>query len=99
MYGRAVALAALLTTTLADLVPRQWNGKKWSCKCYHGDDCWPAEAEWDALKEAVDGNLVVHVPPESVCHNTFEGPLGTLETYDAAACEEVTSTYTDEQWT
>lgn len=99
MLSRAFALAALLPLTLADLVDREWDGAQWSCKCYHGDDCWPSEAEWSELNDAVGGNLVVHVPPESVCHDTFEGPFGTQETYDEAACAEVTGTYTDEQWT
>lgn len=95
----AFALLSLLPAALAaDLVPREWEGEQWGCKCYHGDDCWPAEEKWSALNEAVGGNLVVHVPPEAACHDTFEGPLGTVETFDEAVCEEVNAAYTDEQW-
>ena len=99
MLSRALAAAALLAPGLAELVPREWDGAQWECKCYHGDDCWPTEEEWSSLNDAVGGNLKVHVPVEAVCHNTFEGPLGTLETYDEAACAEVESSYADEQWT
>ena len=94
----ALALLALLPAALADLVPREWDGEQWGCKCYHGDDCWPVEEQWSALNEAVGGNLVVHVPPEAACHDTFEGPLGTVDTFDEGACEEVNANYTDEQW-
>ena len=99
MLALPLALAALASTSLANLVPREWDGAQWDCKCYHGDDCWPSEDEWSSLNDAVDGNLVVHVPPESACHETFDGPLGTVETYDQAACAEINGTYTDEQWT
>lgn len=95
----ALALLSLFPAAFAaDLVPREWDGEQWGCKCYHDDDCWPAEEKWSALKEEVGGNLVVHVPPEAACHDTFEGPFGTVETFDEAVCEEVNATYTDEQW-
>jgi len=101
----ASALLALQTVTVqaakcpAGLVPRVWEGKQYGCKCYVGDDCWPKSKEWKTLNSTVDGNLVIHVPPEAACHNTFEGPLGTLETYDAERCAEVTANYAAEQWT
>ncbi|PKS07232.1 hypothetical protein jhhlp_005834 [Lomentospora prolificans] len=80
------------------LVPREWEGKQYGCKCYVGDDCWPKANEWKRLNSTVDGNLLVHVPPEAACHNTFDGPLGTLNTFDAAQCAEVTANYAAEQW-
>jgi hypothetical protein len=78
---------------------REWEGRKYGCKCYPGDKCWPENSEWKKLNNDVDGNLVVHVPPEAACHNTFESPLGSVETYDAEKCAEVTANWADEQWT
>ena len=80
------------------LVPATWNGQSYGCKCYLGDACWPNADSWSKLNATVDGNLVVHVPPEAVCHNTFDGPLGSIKTYDAAACAKLTAIYPDEQW-
>jgi hypothetical protein len=81
-----------------ELVPRTWQGNQYGCKCYFGDECWPKKQEWTTLNSTVDGRLFVVVPPEAVCHHTFNGTLGTLETYDAAACAKVNETYVDEQW-
>jgi hypothetical protein len=78
--------------------PRKWNGNLYSCKCYFDDACWPKKPEWDRLNKTVNGNLRLHVPPEAVCHNKFNGPLGTLSTYNEAACNELQATYADEQW-
>ncbi|KXH49751.1 isoamyl alcohol oxidase [Colletotrichum simmondsii] len=83
----------------ANLVPRTWQGKQYGCKCYAGDACWPKSNDWNQLNTTVEGNLHAHIPPEAVCHNTFDGTLGTVQTYDAAKCAEVTAIYTDEQWT
>ncbi|KAK4222438.1 6-hydroxy-D-nicotine oxidase [Podospora fimiseda] len=80
------------------LVPRTWEGKSYGCKCYFGDDCWPAPKKWKELNATVGGNLVVFVPPESACHNFFNGTLGTIPTYDAAKCANVTANYPREQW-
>ncbi|KXX73156.1 6-hydroxy-D-nicotine oxidase [Madurella mycetomatis] len=80
------------------LVPRTWNGRLYGCKCYPGDACWPSTNEWNKLNNTVNGNLHVLVPPEAACHNTFNGLLGTIPTYDAAKCAEVTANYTREQW-
>jgi FAD/FMN-containing dehydrogenase len=77
---------------------RKWNGNLYSCKCYSDDTCWPAKKDWDWLNSTVGGNLRVHVPAEAACHNKFKGPLGTLSTYDEAACDEVQANYADEQW-
>jgi FAD/FMN-containing dehydrogenase len=80
------------------LVPRTWDGKSYGCKCYFGDDCWPAANKWASLNTTVAGNLAVIIPPESACHNVFEGTLGTIPTYDAAKCADVTANYPKEQW-
>ena len=80
------------------LVPRTWNGKKYGCKCYFGDACWPGSASWNTLNTTVGGRLSVYVPPEAACHKYFNGTLGTIPSYDAAKCEAVTANYTSEQW-
>lgn len=80
------------------LVPRTWNGKKYSCKCYYGDACWPSVSEWKALNTTVSGRLVPFIPPEAACHNFFNGTLFTIPTYDAAKCADVTTNYPTEQW-
>ena len=81
------------------LVPRTWNGQDYECKCYVGDDCWPKQKDWDALDTKVGGNLHVHIPPEAACHNSFNGPLGTVDTFDAAKCADVSSQWTNSWWT
>jgi hypothetical protein len=93
----AFAADAAAVDTDAEL-SRTWSGKKYKCKCYTGDKCWPKANDWKNLNSTVDGNLLVHIPPEAVCHNTFQGPLGNVATYDAAKCAAVTATYADEQW-
>ncbi|GKT84499.1 FAD binding domain-containing protein [Colletotrichum tofieldiae] len=84
---------------LVGLVPRTWQGKQYGCKCYFGDKCWPKTNAWNKLNTTVEGNLNIHIPPEAACHNTFNGTLGTVNTYDASKCAEVIAEYTDEQWT
>ncbi|KAI1372843.1 FAD-binding domain-containing protein [Hypoxylon crocopeplum] len=81
------------------LVDRTWNGAKYGCKCYMGDECWPSDSSWAELNSTVDGNLVVNIPPGASCHNTFEGPLGNISTYDAAECADATAMFFDESWT
>ncbi|GJC81678.1 FAD-linked oxidoreductase ZEB1 [Colletotrichum liriopes] len=84
---------------LVGLVHRTWQGKQYGCKCYFGDECWPKTNAWNKLNTTVEGNLNIHIPPEAACHNTFNGTLGTVNTYDASKCAEVIAEYTDEQWT
>ncbi|OIW22162.1 hypothetical protein CONLIGDRAFT_703077 [Coniochaeta ligniaria NRRL 30616] len=33
------------------------------------------------------------------CHNTFQGPLGTVSTYSAAGCADVQANFANETWT
>jgi hypothetical protein len=81
------------------LVPSVINGKKYGCKCYPGQSCWPSQSTWSKLNQTVGGGLLVHIPPAAACHNTFQGPLGTVQTYDAAACANVQANWASEQWT
>ena len=84
---------------VSPLVARTWNGTTLACKTYYDDPVWQDVANWKALNTSVDGNLIVDIPPGAACHNTFQGPLGNISTYDAAKCAEVTASFTNEQWT
>ncbi|KAM7211161.1 6-hydroxy-D-nicotine oxidase [Rhypophila decipiens] len=105
MFACLVAVACLFQGTAAvgpskpHLAPFNWNGKSYGCRCYPGDACWPAQKEWNKLNTTVSGNLAVLVPPEAACHNSFSGLLGTIQTFDAAKCADVTARYPTEQWT
>ncbi|KAI8963155.1 FAD-binding domain-containing protein [Daldinia sp. FL1419] len=97
-----ISFSALISGVVSSpppLVGRTWNGVKYGCKCYVGDECWPRESSWDELNSTINGNLLVNIPPGASCHNSFEGPLGTVSTYDAAACAEATDKWSDESWT
>jgi hypothetical protein len=71
-----------------------WNGEQYKCKCTPSDACWPASEQWKTLNASVTGNLVFNIPPAAVCHNTFKG----ISTYDAAACQAATASWSSEQW-
>lgn len=47
------------------------------CRCFPGDACWPAQAEWATLNSSVDGRLIATVPLASPCHDP---------NYNAALC-------------
>lgn len=82
------------------LNPKTYDGQAYGCKCYPGDACWPTLTKWRSLNTTVEGNLIRHVPAAAVCHNSFTGPLGTVNgTYDAAACAAVQANWADETWT
>ena len=78
-----------------------YNGQKYGCKCYPGRSCWPSTTKWTSLNKTVDGTLRVNVPAGAVCHNTFDGPLGTIKTYNEAACADAQENFLsyNEQWT
>jgi hypothetical protein len=99
LSGALVLAGYALADCVAPLVPRTWNGTKYACKTYYDDLAWKDVTKWTALNASVDGNLVVDVPPGAVCHNTFQGPLGNISTYDAAKCANVTASFSNEQWT
>jgi hypothetical protein len=75
------------------------KGINFGCKCYPGEACWPSASKWNKLNATVDGRLLVHIPPAAACHNAFSGPFGTVNTYDAAKCAEVTQNWESESWT
>lgn len=91
--------AAAPNQGLAPLVPRTWNGQQYACKTYYDDPAWPKATEWKQLNASVGGNLEVVIPPAASCHNTFQGLLGNISTYNAAKCAEETAKFADEQWT
>jgi FAD/FMN-containing dehydrogenase len=98
LLAGACLLFQLQAALAHGLVPRTWDGKSYGCKCYFGDECWPLSSEWAALNTTVGGQLAVLVPPESACHTFFNGTLGTIPTYDAAECADLTANYAREQW-
>ncbi|KAK4450485.1 hypothetical protein QBC34DRAFT_437309 [Podospora aff. communis PSN243] len=111
MFSRvpiATALCGLLAAGFAtaqdaepesqDLIPTTVSGTRYACKCYPGDACWPKPKDWTKLNKTVDGNLATAIPPGAPCHNTFNGLLGSLPTYNAAECADVTASWTREQW-
>lgn len=79
-------------------VRKVWNGANYDCKCFPGDSCWPKAQDWQKLNTTVGGNLIVSTPPAASCYNTFEGPLGNIDTYDAAKCADVTANFASEQF-
>lgn len=83
----------------AEVQPTTLKGINFGCKCYPGERCWPSTNKWNALNNTVDGRLLVHIPPGAPCHNTFNGPLGTVNTYDADKCAEATQNFESESWT
>ncbi|SPQ27115.1 b080c8bd-97fb-40e4-98c9-4cd3d3d8c9e4 [Thermothielavioides terrestris] len=95
----SVTVDSLDFSDAADTLNTTFQGIKFGCKCYPGDPCWPSPAKWNALNATVDGQLLVNIPPGAPCHNNFTGPLGTINTYDAAKCAEVTQNFTSESWT
>jgi len=95
----ALVLASVVVGDVSPLVARTWNGTTYACKTYYDDPVWRDTRKWQALNASVEGNLVVDIPPGAVCHNTFQGPLGNISTYDAARCANVTASFGNEQWT
>ncbi|KAG8160883.1 hypothetical protein KVR01_009147 [Diaporthe batatas] len=95
----AILAAAGLTGLATALVPTTWNGRAFDCKCYPGDECWPKSEEWSTLNTTLNGNLAIHVPPGAFCHNTLQGPLGNITTYNEAACSNARANFNSAQWT
>ena len=72
-----------------------YNGRRYKCKCYPGDSCYPSSTEWAKLNATVNGNLLAALPPTAPCYKSVDG----IPTYDAAACADVQANFTNEQWT
>ncbi|KAK4183730.1 hypothetical protein QBC35DRAFT_507454 [Podospora australis] len=83
----------------ANLTVTHHEGKLYGCKCSPGQLCWPSQSKWNSLNTTVEGKLQVHIPPAASCYNQFVGPLGTVNTYDAAACADVHANWENESWT
>ena len=45
------------------------------CRCFPGDNCWPALSEWAAFNQSLGGKLIGTVPLASPCHNDAFGPF------------------------
>ncbi|KAF1994964.1 FAD binding domain-containing protein [Amniculicola lignicola CBS 123094] len=86
-------LASPLVETRDNVI--NFSGRRYDCKCYPGDPCWPGFTKWKWLNTTVGGNLKEVVPDAAVCYNTFEGK----PTYNAAACQYITENFNGEQWT
>jgi hypothetical protein len=104
LVGQALAFALPqeaeldVDTSVSALVDATYKGQRYACKCYIGQSCWPSQTSWKALNTTVEGKLVVHIPPGAPCHNQFSGPLGTVNTYNAAKCAEANAKWFDEPW-
>ena len=94
-----LALDALDFSDAGPALATTVKGINFGCKCYPGQACWPSATKWNLFNATVEGKLRVHVPPGAVCHNTFTGPLGTVNTYNAAKCAEATQNWANESWT
>lgn len=55
-----------------------------ACKCFPGDACYPAAAEWSSLNITVQGRLVATIPLGTPCHDPY---------YDEEECA-----YLQDQW-
>lgn len=58
-------------------------------RCTAHDSCWPSAAAWESFNSSISGRLITSHPSAAVCHNP---------TYDAAACQEARSHWTDSAW-
>lgn len=96
--GLLLLASRALAADVSPLVTRTWQGAEYACKVYYDDDSWPADSEWQKLNSTVGGGLAVDIPPGASCYNTFQGPLGTVNTFNAAKCDEVTASFANEQW-
>ncbi|KAI1431256.1 FAD-binding domain-containing protein [Xylaria sp. CBS 124048] len=77
----------LLSTTtsamgLLSLMSLSTASEDVSCRAIPGDEAWPSVAEWNALNETVDGQLIATVPIGAPCHNSYNG----VSTFDEEAC-------------
>ncbi len=86
------------SSTAFKWVTKYWQGSNYLCKCAPGDWCWPNSLQWRLLNASVGGNLRVNIPIGAPCHNNFQGPLGNVNTYNAAQCANISANFGDEQF-
>lgn len=82
-----VSIIAASLPGVSPLLARQSNAR---ASCYHmpGDDSWPSLDEWQRLNSSVGGRLIAGRPLAEACYGTDA---------DAAACELLRETWTEEQ--
>jgi hypothetical protein len=61
------------------------------CKATPESPDWPAESEWKALNETVDGRLLKPTAPAAACHPAHE-------LYNAEKCKSIQDSWTSSQW-
>ncbi|KAI8898797.1 hypothetical protein BC833DRAFT_564654 [Globomyces pollinis-pini] len=59
-----------------------------NCFC-HSENCWPNNQLWENFNSSVNGRILDIIPMNSVCR---------LDNYDAKACSEVKSNFTNPLW-
>jgi hypothetical protein len=59
------------------------------CKVFPGDEDWPAEVSWSALKNVTNGALMKPLPQAHICYNN------SLSGIDQSACDAMTKSWTD----
>ncbi len=88
----AGALAAPPAHAPAALPLRRDNAT--TCKCYADDPCWPTDARWQALNQAVQGRLSRYVPPAAACFASYHN----ASTANADACQAIQANWTNPSW-
>ena len=84
--SRSFRFVGVLFLSLAGLVS---STPKPRCRALPGDAAWPSQAQWNAFKTSVGGNLISTVPLASVCHNTGSSK------YDAKKCAALKENWFD----
>ncbi|KAI3393518.1 hypothetical protein diail_4195 [Diaporthe ilicicola] len=56
-----------------------------NCRCFPGDDCWPAASTWSAFNTTIRGRLLATVPLAGPCHEGAFGPYNSDKCRDLQA--------------
>ncbi|KAF9291710.1 hypothetical protein BGZ68_002734 [Mortierella alpina] len=80
---------ALIPLSLAEEIPNPTIPSRRSCRCLPSQPCWPSEAAWSSLNQAVGGRLVTTKPAAFSCHDPH---------YDSTACHQIEKGYFDVLW-
>jgi len=90
-----LSAATVLSALVAGAVSTpQWKRDNATCKCYPGDECWPTDARWKALNQAVQGRLSSFVPAGAVCYPSYNN----VSTSSATKCDAVKANWTNPNW-